>query len=201
MGSNILYYRYMFIVIGPLLFAASVALSRVRSSVLVCGLCVSLLGISLIGQGLNVMDDYSAANDEPLDRLEQVVSEVGAQREAQGLSGDVAVISSDIGVQGVAAVELPQISETYMDWQPGNWGRAYEAYAPTLSSEKSWESILDDYEGRFVVIAQATSAQEPRSVTDLSQKDGITLVESSTYYRPYERTWFTVAVMEKAAEG
>lgn len=198
MGSNILYYRYMFVAIGPLLFAVSVALSHVRSRVLVCGVCASLLGISLVSQALNVADDYSEANDGPITALERTVGDLSGQREAAGQEGDALVVSSDIGVQGVAAVELPQISEVYMDWQSGNWGTAYEAYAPTLTSKKSWEDILEGYEGRFVVIAQAASDQQPRSVSDLSQKEGISLVESATYYRPYERTWFTIAVMEKS---
>lgn len=48
-----------------------------------------------------------------------------------------------------------------------------------------------------MVLGQAQNIDEPRDVHDLRQKPGITLIDSQTYYRPYERTYFTIAVMEK----
>ena len=36
-----------------------------------------------------------------------------------------------------------------------------------------------------------------RDVEDLSKRDGFELRESGTRYRPYERAWFTVAVIDK----
>lgn len=107
------------------------------------------------------------------------------------------VLSSDIGIQGVTAVMRPAVAQTYMDWQPGNWALSYRAYAPTLASVKTWEVALDGYEGRFVVLAQGQDGSVPRTVTDLAQKPGVEVVGVQTFCRPYERTYFTVATMEK----
>lgn len=185
MNSLILYYRYLFVAIGPLLFVVALVLSRVTSRVIVGGVCVLVLGVSLVNQVLLVRDDYAFENRVPLERFAELAPEVDL------------IVSSDIGVEGVTVVTYPAIPQTYMDWQKGNWGQAYEAYAPTLTSKKSWELILDDFHGRFMVLGQAQTADEPRDVSDLRQKSDITLVESQTYYRPYERTYFTIAVMEK----
>ena len=57
---------------------------------------------------------------------------------------------------------------------------------------------LDGYEGRFVVLAQGQDGSVPRTVADLAQKPGVEVVGVQTFYRPYERTYFTVATMEKA---
>lgn len=107
------------------------------------------------------------------------------------------VLSSDIGIQGVMAVTYPEIAQTYMDWQPGNWALSYRAYAPTLTSVKTWEVALDGYEGRFVVLGQSQDGSVPRDVTDLAQKPGVSCIDVQTFYRPYERTYFTIARMEK----
>ncbi|MEG1827053.1 MAG: hypothetical protein RR218_07305 [Gordonibacter sp.] len=186
MGSNILYYRYLFVSIGPLLLAVSLLLAQIRSRMLVGGACALMLAVSLLNQVLLVRDNYAPENRVPLERLAERAPEVDL------------IVSSDIGIQGVMAVTYPAIPQVYMDWQKGNWGLAYESYAPTLTSKKSWELILDDFHGRFIVLGQAQNADEPRDVADLRQKPGITMIDSQTYYRPYERTYFTIAVMEKA---
>ncbi len=193
MNSLILYYRYMFVAIGPLLFACAVLLSHVQSRVLVGGTCVVLLSTSLTAQALFVSDCYSSDNQVPLEKFVEVTNSLAAD----GDGADPLVISSDIGIEGVTAVTFPDIPQTYMDWQQGNWDQAYRAYAPTLSIKKSWELILDGFHGRFIVIGQSPDDEDPRDVKDLSQKPGITKLESQTYYRPYERTWFTIAVIEK----
>lgn len=131
---------------------------------------------------------------------------VGAGSEAAGDDGEAAggdeapgalVLSSDIGVEGVTAVLYPQISQTYLDWQPGNWGAAYEAYAPALSSVKSWSEALEGYRGCFVVLGQTQDGSVPRDLSDIESGFGARVVEQQTFYRPYERTWFTVALMCK----
>ncbi len=185
MHSNILYYRYLFVSIGPLILAVSLLLARVKSRVLTGGVCAILLSVSVVNQALLVHDNYSPENRVPLERLAEMAPEAEL------------IVSSDIGFQGVAAVTYPSIPQTYMDWQKGNWGLAYESYAPTLTSKKSWELILNDFHGRFIVLGQGQNADEPRDVRDLRQKSGVTMISSQTYFRPYERTFFTIAVMEK----
>ena len=72
MDSLIVYYRYLCVTIGPLLFAFSIWFSRVNSKVCVCGLLAAFLGVSIINQVLFVHDAYSGKNEEPLDYLEEV---------------------------------------------------------------------------------------------------------------------------------
>ena len=194
MNSMILYYRYLFVAIGPLLFAIAAVLSHVRTKPLVAGVVAVTLAASVVNQALLVRDDYDSANNVPVQQFRETVDRVADQNGGQS----PLVVSTDIGYMGVTSVMCPDIPQTYMDWQKGNWDRAYMAYSPTLVSKMSWEIIFDNFHGTFICLGQAQNYSLPRDISDLSQKDGFNLVEYHTYYRPYERTWMTIAVMTKS---
>lgn len=119
------------------------------------------------------------------------------EEDSNGKSQNVLVLSSDIGFMGVTSDLYPNIKQTYLDWQPGNWGGAYRVYEPALISVKSWDEALDNYQGEFVVIGQTCDGSVPKDIADLASKDGIEQVSMETYYRPYERTFFSIAVMKR----
>ena len=193
MNSMILYYRYLFVAIGPLLFAAAAVLSHVHTKPLVAGVVAVTLCASVANQALLLRDDYDPANNVPIEKFRETVDSVSEQ-----IGGQMPlVVSTDIGYMGVTACMCEDVPQTYMDWQKGNWDRAYMAYSPTLVSKKSWEIIFDNFHGTFICTGQAQNDSLPRDISDLSQKDGFTLLEYHTYYRPYERTWMTIAVMTK----
>ena len=194
MNSMILYYRYLFVAIGPLLFAIAAVLSHVRTKPLVAGVVAVTLAASVMNQALLVRDDYDPANNVPVQQFRETVNRVADQNGGQS----PLVVSTDIGFMGVTSVMCPDIPQTYMDWQKGNWDRAYMAYSPTLVSKMSWEIIFNNFHGTFICLGQAQNDSLPRDISDLSQKDGFNLVEYHTYYRPYERTWMTIAVMTKS---
>ena len=194
MNSMILYYRYLFVAIGPLLFAIAAVLSHVRTKPLVAGVVAVTLAASVMNQVLLVRDDYDPANNVPVQQFRETVDRVADQNGGQS----PLVVSTDIGYMGVTSVMCPDIPQTYMDWQKGNWDRAYMAYSPTLVSKMSWEIIFDNFHGTFICLGQAQNNSLPRDISDLSQKDGFNLVEYHTYHRPYERTWMTIAVMTKS---
>ncbi len=194
MNSMILYYRYLFVAIGPLLFAIAAVLSHVHTKPLVAGVVAVTLAASVANQALLVRDDYDPANNVPVQQFRETVDRVADQNGGQS----PLVVSTDIGYMGVTSVMCPDIPQTYMDWQKGNWDRAYMAYSPTLVSKMSWEIIFDNFHGTFICLGQAQNNSLPRDISDLSQKDGFNLVEYHTYYRPYERTWMTIAVMTKS---
>ena len=193
MDSLIVYYRYLGVAIGSLLFAAVMLLSRIRSRVLVGAACAILLSVSALNMTLLVGDFYSSDNQKALDEVRQTVDRVTQENDGKA----PLVVSSDIGYISLTSLAYPDVSQTYMDWQKGNWNLAYEAYSPTLTCKNSWEEILDGYHGLIVVLGQTQNGVMSRDVEDLSKRDGFELRESGTRYRPYERAWFTVAVIDK----
>ena len=47
------------------------------------------------------------------------------------------------------------------------------------------------------MLGQSTDAVPPRDVDDLQAKDGISLIDTQQFYRPYERGYYTIALMYK----
>ena len=194
MNSLIVYYRYLFVCIGPVLFAGSAILARVKTKPLLCGVFAITMACSITNQALLVSDDYDERNQVPITRFQETVEQVSDQIGGQS----PLIVSTDIGYMGVTSVMCPDVPQTYMDWQKGNWDRAYMAYSPTLTSKMSWEIIFDNFHGTFICLGQSQDGSLPRDISDLSQKDGFTLQSYETYYRPYERTHLTIAVMTKS---
>ena len=73
MNSMILYYRYLFVAIGPLLFACAAVLSHVQAKPLVAGVVTVTLACSVANQALLVHDDYDPANNVPVDQFRETV--------------------------------------------------------------------------------------------------------------------------------
>lgn len=232
--SYIMYYRYAFVCIGPLLFFLACVLVYVitngasRESLLekhvqlvasnkdakanmaqktCCVFLGSLLCVAVLAQGLSVIDNYSEKNEAPYVYFTEKYAEASAfQAELKQGGADCSifnesgcsplVLSSDIGIQGVLSVRFPEIQQTYLDWQKGNWARAYEAYGDTFHCVKSFDGLLDTYSGMFLVVGQSSKAQIPRDVKDIMNFDGVELVDTKTFFRPYERTYFTVALFK-----
>ncbi len=185
--------RYLSIALGPLILAASVVLASIPKRGVVCGLVVALLGASITSQLMFMQDAYSKDNQLPLEWFAENVQE----SQGEGIDGQIPVVSTDIGFEGVTAVTFPEIKQSYLNWQVGNWDLAYSAYSPTLSVIASWNDILPGYTGEFIVLSQARSSEETKEVAYLLAQDNISMVDSRTYYRPYERTYFTISVMQK----
>ena len=191
MGSLIVYYRYLSVTIGPLVLALAIAVFRIKSKACVFALLAAFLGTSLVSQALFLQDAYSEKNIEPLECFEKAAAEHDAPL----------VLSSDIGIEGVTAVSCVDIPQTFLAWQPGDWAHAYQSYAPTLRTVSSWDEALMGYSGSFIVLGQTSKEGIPVDIADLEKRCDVQLEEAHTFYRPYERTWFTIAVMERTLNG
>lgn len=217
LNSYIMYYRYLFVTMGPWLVFLALVLSRVDEGWLRGAVCAVLLCAAVLNQAILMYDDYSPDNQAPLTYFEQTYQETCEAAASEAAASEAAasetttpeaaqsktdqavsvpVLSSDIGVISITSLAYQGIPQTYMDWQPGNWNAGYLCYAPTLSITRNWETTLDGYHGYFVVLGQSTGSQA-RDVHDLAAKDGVSLVSERLMFRPYERTYFDVAVMYK----
>lgn len=185
--SFMVYERYLFTCIGPLLFFVAWLVCRFDDKVFTAGLMGLVFALAVTNQVLIVHDDYNPANQYAQNYLA-----------ANVVSDKDPVLSSDIGIEGVTSLEVPWITQYYLDWQHANWSKAYECYSPTLVTIESWESILKDYKGNFWVMGTSNNTNPPRDVTDLEGKDGVSVISEVTFFRPYERVYFTIALMEKS---
>ena len=49
--------------------------------------------------------------------------------------------------------------------------------------------------GDLFVLGQGMDDSIPKDIRDIASKDGVEEMSISTFYRPYERSYFTIAVM------
>lgn len=185
LGSSMLYPRYLFVCIGPLLLFTAWVFVSIDSKAITAVFCVLFLILSLFHQVLMLRDDYSSANTAFADHLEE-----------NWEVGDL-VVSSDIGIEGVTSVELPYIPQYYLNWQGASWGAAYEAYAPTLKIIKNWNEVLDGYQGTIWVLGATTSSKTPTDVRDLSSRDDVDIISKQCFFQPYDRGYYTILRLEK----
>lgn len=187
MHSLMLYFRYLFCAIGPLLFGLAFFLAHFNERKITISVCALFMAFSLLNQTLIIRDDYSPDNQAPIRYLQN------------NAKASELVLSSDIGVEGVTSVEIPDLPQYYLNWQPGNWGRAYECYAPTLTSiPNDWDSKLADYHGNFWVLGESSNGSRPNDVDDLATRNDCQVVSSECFFRPYTRSYFTITMMYKA---
>jgi 4-amino-4-deoxy-L-arabinose transferase-like glycosyltransferase len=192
LGSLMVYYRYLSIALGPVVIAIVWLLLKVERPMLVKTGCALLLIVSVLSQGLLIHDDYSDLNGAPFVYLAENVEQ-----------GDV-LVSSDIGFVGQTSLYLEDVEQYYLDWQYStSWSRAYEVYSPPMESIKSWQDVLDGDKERIWVLGTTYNASPPRDLQDLLKTSDVvheeeyTLVQYETFYRPYERTYYTVALLER----
>ncbi len=184
LGTMMVFFRYLFCAAGPLLFFFAWLVARIDFKPITASFVALLFATAMVNQLLIIHDDYSEDNRQPLEYL------------AENLNEGEIVLSSDIGIEGVTAIEFPEIPQYYLNWQGASWGKGYEAYAPALHIIKSWNEILDNYTGRVWVLGTSSDGDEPVCIDDISERGDVTLLESYTFFRPYERTYYTFALIE-----
>ncbi|MGN0035127.1 MAG: hypothetical protein ACI364_05315, partial [Coriobacteriales bacterium] len=85
-----------------------------------------------------------------------------------------------------------------------SWGHAYDVYSPPLRDIYSWQEVLDSGADRIWMLGTSSDATSPRDLQDmLKTKDVVDdgtyeMIQYETFYRPYERAYYTVALVERA---
>lgn len=192
MNTMMVYFRYLAIALGPLIYFLAWLLSHIDDRFIVCSACTLLLATSIEAQVLMINDDYSSLNSAPFEYIEENLQD-----------GD-ALVSSDIGFEGQTALRFPDVKQYYLNWQKdSSWGRAYDAYSPPLTDVRRWQEVLDENRDRVWVLGTSSDSVPPTGLQDILKNHHITnegdytMVKYETFYRPYERVYYTVVLMEK----
>jgi hypothetical protein len=190
--TTMVYFRYLSIALGPVIYFVAWLFSHIDDRFIVCSACVLLLATAIEAQALMIYDDYSSLNAAPFDYL------------AENLEEGDALVSSDIGFEGQTALRFPEVKQFYLNWQKSSsWGKAYDAYMPPLVDVRRWQEVLDDNRDRVWVLGTTSDSVPPTSLQNILRNHriiddgGYTIVKYETFYRPYERVYYTVALFEK----
>lgn len=187
LNQMVLYYRYLYVGSAFIIFAFAWFLVQAGSKRIVAFSAVVTLCFAGVHQFLTFNSYYYGENFFVLSGYEEMVAETEA---ANG--GDTLVVSSDIGIAGVLASQVPDVEITYLDVY--NTAAAYEAYAPTIEIVDEWDELLANYEGQFVVLMTDC---DYTAFESFAQEHNATVVEVQTYYHSYEDMDYCLAILEK----
>lgn len=200
-------FRYLYVVLGPLLLAVSQACSRAaagrtRGRVPAGVFCLTVALLSLIGAGPLVTSLYSPDNAEP----------VAFARKEVARSPALQVRTQDPSAMGVFGSAHPPVSLTYED--PWGSSAALEAFAPSVRvvSTRKDGTWLPDAVGREVLFVcrpkkphtdagRRAAEQAAARALERAAEGGWRATGIRSWYRPYERVWYVVvrAVSRDAA--
>ncbi len=121
MNSDILYYRYIFVVAGLEIFAISFMLAKGKK-ICTAIICTIILIMGIINNVSMVKENYSNANQEPIQYIKDNIQE-----------GDV-ITFKDIGCGSVVAENFTKYTQYY--YNEGNWGieEAYKAFGSQMTT-------------------------------------------------------------------
>lgn len=187
LDQMVLYYRYLYVGSVFVIFAFAYYLACINVKALTaCSVALTLCFAS-VHQFLTFNSYYYGGNWQVLSAYQEMVEEAENSN-----WGEALVLSSDIGIAGVIAAQVPDTEITYLDVY--NTAAAYEAYAPTVTIVDEWDSMLESYEGQFVVLM--TDA-DWSSFESFAEEHDATVVDMQTYYHSYDDMDYCIAILQK----
>lgn len=120
--SSILYYRYLFCIMGLYIFAISFILSKEKNKVIVTTILTVILGLGIFYNVWMIKDNYDISNSEPIKYMEENIKDTDT------------VVYTDCGVGSVAANHCIDSQVYFVN--EANWGvqEAYRAFGPNYDT-------------------------------------------------------------------
>ena len=142
MKQSILYYRYLFVIIGLYIFAISFVLSKEKSKVIVASILSVIAILGIYYNTWMVLDNYSGRNVEPINYMKENIKKTDT------------VVYSDCGVGSVAANHC--IEPKVYFYNGDDWGvqEAYKCFGPNYETVVT-EEFIEDCSDRIWVIDNA----------------------------------------------
>lgn len=136
--TMILYYRYLFVITGLLIFTISYILARTNNKAMLISIWCIIAGLSCLNNINLITMNYSAINDDIYIYLKENIKE------------DDVVVYTEIGNGSIVACELKNTQYWY---NPDNWGveEAYKAWAPQMSTNIDTK-FLNKLPDRFWIV-------------------------------------------------
>jgi len=180
LGTHILYYRYLFVITGLYIFAASHILAKSNNKYLIAIVCLIVLVLGTYNNIIQIRDNYAQQNSEPFKYLNENIQD-----------GDVFVFN-EVG-SGFACASIFTQNKHYF-YNKENWGveEAYKAWAPQMETCVTTE-FLEKCTGRiWVVGAWNNSCYE-----ELFDNKNFKQISNEYFNTKYENYSYNITLVEK----
>lgn len=181
-GQNLLYQRYLFTLIGVLIFAGSLLLSKEGKKVEIVTLSI-IMCFSLYKNINLINENYDKSNNEPYNYLKENYED-----------GDIVIVAnSGSGFVLMSRLENKNNYKNMYFYDLEHWGveEAYKAFGKTMEDLDS----LKDYKGRIWIISNTSVDLASRVQEELGRTKVIK--ENKTFDTKYKNYSFAIELLEK----
>ena len=137
--TPVIYYRYLFVVMGMYIFAVSYLLSKEDNKICIFIICAVVLTLGTMNIVEQISENYAPENGKQIEYLKENIQE-----------GDV-LVYSNIGNGSIFASNFTNYKQYF--YNGANWGveEAYKAWAPQMDTYITTD-FLDELNGRVWII-------------------------------------------------
>lgn len=178
MNSDILYYRYIFVITGISIFALSFMLAKGNDKYTFI-ICIIILTVSIFNNISMVKENYSKSNLEPIKYIKDNIKE-----------GDI-ITYPDIGSGSVIAMNFPNYTKYF--YNEGNWGveEAYKAFGKQMKTYVN-KDFLENCKGRcWIVTSGGTDFYE-----ECFENEDYKLIMNKSFQTAYKEYYYKIYLVE-----
>ena len=180
LNTPILYYRYLFVITGLIIFAISYILGKEKNNKVVWLICAVICIISTINNVKMIKDGYSTTNLKQYQYLKQNIEQ-----------GDI-IIYKDINPGSTIAVYFTENQQYF--YNPENWN-VEEAYKALGKHVKTYidSSFTQELEGRIWIIDEINK----NLYNELFNNEQYKLISEKEFYTAYHEYSMNMILIEK----
>lgn len=180
LNSEILYYRYLFVITGLYIFAISYILAQSKNKYLITIVCIVVLALGINNIIIQIGNNYALENNEPIEYLKENVQD-----------GDVFVFD-EVGSGFVCASIFTENKHYFYDKE--HWGveEAYKAWAPQLTTYETTQFLEECTDRIWVIGSWNNSCYE-----ELFDNNKFKTINNKYFQTKYQNYPYNITLVEK----
>lgn len=177
----ILYYRYLIVITGLLIFFISSFMAKNKNKLINIIICVIILIISIINNYALIKKNYDSDNIKPVEYLQS------------NIKNEDIIIYTNVINSSEFAIFFPNNTQYFYDVENWNVEEAYKAFKPQMNIIYDL-SILDNYKGRIWIIDSEDFSMYSRYFKNNINYE---LINNNIFYSKYQDYTYNLILLEK----
>ena len=180
LGHLILYYRYLFVLIGLLIFFISYIISKESNKYVFGGILIFIILIGIFNNLLMIYDNYNIDNTRPIDTIKNNIQ-----------SSDIFVYNN-IRRASVISTNFTENKHFFYNYEHINIEQAYKTFLPQMETIRSLD-CLKNFKGRIWIIDNVNNDFYNEFFNNKQYK----LIFNETFYTSYKYNIYNINLLEK----
>lgn len=178
--TNILYYRYLFVITGLYIFAVANILAKANNKYMITLICAIVLALGTANNVIQIQDNYAKGNREQIEYLKANIQK------------DDVLVYSNIGNGSVFASNFTENKQYF--YNGANWGveEAYKAWAPQMETHITTD-FLENCTGRVWII----DSQDNGFYNELFNNDDFKFISTEYFEQKYQNYIYNITLVER----